>query len=111
MLIINKPVYYCDHCNKKALTKHTIAKHEPICYGNPENVPACFNGCEHFEVIAESKTLKSFFCNKFNKAVHTKGAEVYGLTERYPEHFEESTLMPKHCIGFHNPHPPIEHPF
>lgn len=111
MIIIQKPIYYCEHCSKKALTKHTIAKHEPICFGNPENVPACFNGCEHLEVEGEVRGPKSFYCKQFKKTVHTKGAEVYKLTERYPEQFEGSELMPKLCIGFHNPHPPIEHPF
>lgn len=93
-----KTIYYCEHCSKKALTKHTIAKHEPICYGNPDNVPPCFQECVHLEKL-EKKQLR---CEKFDKLLHTKGAEVYGLLERYPEQFEGSELMPMTCPAYEN---------
>lgn len=35
MRIVHKPVYYCDHCNKRYLSKASINKHEPACTANP----------------------------------------------------------------------------
>lgn len=97
MIEKQKTVYYCEHCNKKALTKHTIAKHEPICFGNPDNVPPCMNDCKS---LLKTEGGKTFICSKFKKYLHTKGAEVYGLLDRYPEQYENSQLMPMTCFGY-----------
>ncbi|GAB2540154.1 hypothetical protein [Rufibacter soli] len=93
-----KKIYYCEHCSKKAFTKHTIAKHEPICFGNEETRPACANDCIHLQ--NNTGEHKGYWCTKLEKKIHTPGAEVYGLVERYPEQFEESQVMPKHCIAY-----------
>lgn len=112
MIEILKKVYYCEHCNKKALTKHTIAKHEPICFGNEENRPACMNDCEH---LLQPETgefgRRTFLCDKFGKNLHTKGAEVYGLLDRYPDHYNGSELMPKHCLGYDSFKQDLSDPF
>lgn len=35
MRTVRKEVYYCDHCNKRYLSKAAINKHEPACTANP----------------------------------------------------------------------------
>jgi hypothetical protein len=35
MLIVTRPVYYCEFCKRHRLTKHSIENHEPRCIYNP----------------------------------------------------------------------------
>ena len=35
MLIIVKPVYYCEHCKRHRMTAAAIERHEPNCIYNP----------------------------------------------------------------------------
>jgi hypothetical protein len=35
VLTVVKPVYYCEHCKRHRLTKHSIESHEPRCIYNP----------------------------------------------------------------------------
>ena len=35
MLTVTREVYYCEHCKRHRLTKHSIERHEPRCIYNP----------------------------------------------------------------------------
>lgn len=92
-------VYYCDHCSKKGFYKANIKKHEETCFGNPDNVPACFqwvegirSKCEH---LVKNSDKGFYFCSNYNRVLHTKRSEVM----KYPIP-EDSLLMPKHCFGY-----------
>lgn len=105
-----KEVYYCDYCKKKTFIKSIMVKHEANCYGNDANRPACF-ACTHLEskyidsaVGTDNESRQSApFCTLYNKQVHTAKAITKGLLEKYPEHFQESELMPMTCNGLKLP--------
>lgn len=99
--MIEKPttVYYCEHCNKKGFYKATIKKHEETCFGNPDNVPACFkwvddipSKCEH---LVKNSEHGFYYCSNYKRVLHTKRSEVM----KYPIP-EDSLLMPKHCFAY-----------
>mgnify|MGYP003560170479 CR=1 FL=1 len=79
----NITLYSCDFCKKRMVRKHAMIKHEPSCYSNPENKPAC-SDCKFLEEIkveyyydfgmGESRTATDqllvlvahiIFCNRF----------------------------------------------
>jgi len=45
-----KEIYKCEYCNKLYQIKSACIRHEPLCYKNPENIPACYN-CSHLDKI------------------------------------------------------------
>ena len=111
MRIIEKTIYYCDHCNKYYLSKYFAEKHEKFCSRNPENERACF-GCQYLDKSkAQSyydaydgereRNVKILFCEKFNCGVYPPKVEINQNSlelvdlENYP--------MPKNCDTFINP--------
>lgn len=100
-----KQVYYCDHCKKHGLSKHHMERHEKYCNNNPDNYTECY-GCDHLQRHTETNdegtcTLFNYYtCSAKKIRVHNLLAVRKKLPERYPEQFEESTLMPKECSLF-----------
>ena len=106
MKTITKPVYYCDYCKKKGLSKFAMELHEKWCNANPDNYMKCI-GCIHLDAVAveftnEHGTMKS---NSFKCEV--KGIQMYplkalkkNLPTKYPHDFENKVLMPKQCGMF-----------
>lgn len=100
-------VYYCDHCKKKMLRKHSMEHHEKWCPKNPENEKAC-SGCaflkeepvtiygEHaYDGSEYSFERKGFRCTKLDKLLYPLVVERRGLT-RF-ETFDNQEPMPKEC--------------
>ena len=62
MKVIEKPVYYCDHCKKHRLTKNSMQLHESKCLYNPDRecrAVYCAGvriAPEHFEYVRENMT-------------------------------------------------------
>lgn len=107
-----KTVYYCEHCNKHSLVRHTIPKHEIKCSNNPDNYRPCYT-CIHSEVgkrelmdyeqgirIPSGMMQKTFTCTRFKNQMYGHVVEVLGLRRKYPEDFEDITAMPKECDDF-----------
>jgi hypothetical protein len=116
-----KPVYYCDFCKKKGLSKHAMVKHEKFCSGNPENNVAC-QGCVNLEetVVAygysydtlgegygvipdggyQERKTTGFRCKKLNKDFYPLKCVRKGLVDKYPETFEGKELFPKECFDW-----------
>jgi len=111
MKTINKPVHYCEHCNKYYLSKYFAEKHEKICFKNPENKRACF-GCE----FLDKQVTKGYFdafdgqhetkytvlvCMKFNCGVYPPKFEI---NQNFIDMLDiENEAMPKECDKINNP--------
>lgn len=52
MKTITKPVYYCDFCKKKGLSRFHMEKHEKHCTGNPDR-ECGICGCRDIKPIIE----------------------------------------------------------
>lgn len=107
-----KQVYYCEHCKKHGLRKHSMAYHEDICSKNPSNIHPCYD-CIHFsieeganevylesggEIITNDVPYKEYVCNIKKISMHSRRTEAKGLLEKYPKTFEGTQLMPlKYC--------------
>lgn len=114
MITKNKPVYYCEHCNKHGLSKGSMRKHERVCKRNPDNYHPCY-GCKHFEIVTETNeqhyegggeihtrdiTERYAYCHLKKCQVHNRIAELKGYLEQFPKSFDGSVLMPKECADF-----------
>jgi len=107
--IENITIYKCDFCKKKYEKQQACEKHEKYCTKNPENHSIC-SGCIYLEEKKEEidngdswyagRMVKYFFCKKHNQRMHPLKCERTGITEKYPEQFEESILFPKECADF-----------
>ena len=108
----NITLYSCDFCKKRMVRKHAMIKHEPSCYSNPENKPAC-SDCKFLEEIkveyyydfgmGKSRAeVKGFKCNKLEQIMYPFKVVKKGLLEKYPETFEGQIQMPKECEHFNN---------
>lgn len=108
MRTINRPVYYCDHCNKYYLSKYYATKHEKICHNNPENERACFN-CKYLEKKTTylyfdtpngecSREIDILFCSKLEKGVYPPKVELKGNSFDLADYM--NTPMPKECDDF-----------
>ena len=53
MKIITKPVYYCDFCKKKGLSKGHMIKHENHCTGNPNRICRICDGIDIAPLIGK----------------------------------------------------------
>lgn len=73
-----RQVYYCDHCRKYGLSKANIKKHEQFCFGNPENVPRCFDGCAFLSQGLSPDGGRYYKCSKQNIGMFTKKQIVLG---------------------------------
>jgi len=107
-----KPVYYCDFCNKKGLSKHAMSVHQNNCFHNPINKRACLD-CIFLDeveikynykiqtsvddIYSTEKITKGFICRKLDKLIYHVIAEFKKLPEKYPETFENQCPMPLEC--------------
>lgn len=115
---VTKDVYYCDHCNKRYLSKYWVDQHEKWCLHNPENKRACC-GCKHLDKVEHIEyeyhayngqefkiKYTAFVCNKYKKGVYPISTER--KVKEFGHHpFEEidggyfpNEPMPKECEGF-----------
>lgn len=107
----NITIYICEHCGKKLFRKHSMVFHEQFCSSNPANKKACA-GCIHLrETIVEvsvpdcsndydgpaTRNVTGFLCEKKNIMVYPLKVQRLGLTEKYPDTFENQEPMPKDC--------------
>lgn len=76
MKIVIKPVYYCDHCKKRSLSKHHMRKHENGCTLNPKRICKL---CDCIDIGATIETFKRF--------------QLYEETVDYGYHIEIETLV------------------
>ena len=53
MKTIIKPVYYCDFCKKKGLSKWHMIRHEKKCTGNPKRICGVCGGIDIGPLIAK----------------------------------------------------------
>lgn len=94
-------LYICEYCDKKLFKAGSMKNHENLCSKNPANIGKCLS-CEHLHKRDDGFS-KGFFCGHPAKDsqgypnMHTLVAEKKGLPKRYPEQFNESTLMPFEC--------------
>jgi hypothetical protein len=65
MKTIIKPVYYCDFCNKKGLSKSAMLKHEKHCTANPQRE------CRLCESIENDKTDIVEIANRHKNDIST----------------------------------------
>lgn len=108
---ITKDVFYCDHCKKHGLSRHSMKYHETICRKNPDNIHPCYT-CAHFEIdegfvekyyVAGGEVqstdvpYKHWMCKKQGIDLHNMVAKNKGLIEKYPEQFSDTQLMPSIC--------------
>lgn len=99
-----KDVFYCDHCTKHTLSKHSMATHEEFCGHNPKNTFAC-SGCQfvqevddiYYQDMEVQLRYKYFKCTKLDQRMHPLKAVKKKLIEKYPEQFEDSILFPTSC--------------
>lgn len=104
-----KTVFQCDFCDKRLFRKNAMVNHEFICSQNPINKDACL-GCSHCKEIEKTlyvdhpiygdyeRQAKSFKCTKLGKLMYPHKAKI--IESKYPESFEDETLMPNECEHF-----------
>ena len=107
MKTTTKEVYYCEHCKKHGLSKHMMARHELLCFKNPENKRPCFSCInlakkQHDYLLgynyngSESRIdLELFFCNAKEIFLYTPQNEIKG--NWYDLSNELNEPMPKSC--------------
>jgi hypothetical protein len=92
MEVQERKVYKCGFCRKYYLMKHACERHEKYCAKNPVNRHKCYS-CKFLEVDRspndEGLSVKTFYCIKLEKELHTVKAEklnhsCLGHTERMP---------------------------
>ena len=113
-IIENVTIYKCDHCGKELKRKHSMIKHEDLCFSNPKNQKACY-GCIYFEETKidttflgcgeygekyNEKTVKCFRCTKLDKLMFPYSIERKELHLKYDHTFEGQEAMPKECEGY-----------
>ncbi len=59
MIVKNKPVYYCEHCKKRYLSRHHGEKHEKRCTKNPGRACGFCKDKERFKKALEKWTEKA----------------------------------------------------
>lgn len=105
MRTATKPVYYCDHCNKHGLSKPQMARHERLCFHNPENHRPCHD-CRNLEKkrteayfdtpIGDSdyRMVNVFHCKAKKVFLYTPQNQIKG--NQY-ETSPDNEPMPKEC--------------
>lgn len=108
---VNKPVFICDHCNKKLFVKSAMIKHENFCFKNPNNVSAC-SGCIHLEEVEkeyqqeeyfdgyyfeETRRTKGFKCTKLDLLMYPFACVKRDMLKKYPDIFDGEVQMPTEC--------------
>lgn len=109
----NKPVYYCEHCGKHGLRKHSMLRHELMCFKNPENIRPC-KKCIHLTMKTTNTIISSvdvltdefekndyevtlYFCKFKNVFLYTPQIEIKGSQYQLEE---QNLPMPKECESF-----------
>lgn len=106
----NITIYQCEHCSKVYQRENYCIEHENVCSKNPENIPACWNYCEHLvkkEFVEESYNGwdsytfkgKSFYCKKKDMFMKPITSDKKGSEIRY-ECDTVDTVMPRECEDF-----------
>jgi len=77
--------YKCSHCPKLYQRKHFAIKHEMQCSKNPNNWHRCYD-CYYLtvdrEVNDKGESIKTFYCEKLEKYMHTCKAEARGFSDK-----------------------------
>lgn len=87
-----KPVYYCDHCNKRGLSASAMTKHEKYCTANPNRQ------CRLCELTEGSVTpnLKEII-ELFKKTFHITEIDHDGGGKSYFFHWDKK-VTPKDIL-------------
>lgn len=113
MKIIEKKVYYCDHCGKyHSLSAGVTSRHEKYCTSNPNNWHACFHYCKYLvktdipmviggdldgpDIITPKRT--EFTCSLLNKKLYSFRAEKKGLVKN--GYVNDAERMPLKCDSY-----------
>lgn len=62
--MIKRTAYQCEYCGKIALTKKTIANHEPACFNNPERKACAICTHPYYLVDRNNPEDKKRLCKK-----------------------------------------------
>ena len=105
----NVTVYQCEFCKKKLYRKHSMLKHEDLCFNNPKNYKAC-TGCKFLDKIQidvhwivgdpqfvdNIKQVDVFRCSKLDKLMFPFSIERRGLHEKFST-YNDQEPMPSTC--------------